>query len=211
MEKRWQKLDDEVAAATNLTEMMYLKRQQGQSSSQSQDAAMGHCLARQLLLPSSPISTLGEQKVQVQRVIKVSKRVFSTGTLQGEKLKETRREDITLLDEQYALGSELARDVLYRRIPPHELALQRNQWEFWVGKNPSPSSSPAIVTGYVNVVSKKGLCWYELKYLVQCGRPRQVMFLGPHMEERRELKLSLSSSSLKGKRKRKDMNMIIKK
>ncbi|XVF54937.1 hypothetical protein PTKIN_Ptkin05aG0220900 [Pterospermum kingtungense] len=225
MEKRWQKLDDEAAAATNLTEMMYLKRQQGQSSSQSQDAAMRLCLGRQLQLPSSPSSThdatahirVGSyyeidhsklptktpEQLKSVRVIMVSKKSKSSVSLRYPSVyslrahfreRNKRKPDekmLPSLDEQYALGSELAGDVLYRRIPPHELALRRNQWEFWVGKKPiSPSSSPAIVTSYVNVVSKKGLCWYELKSMVQWGQRRQVRFLGPHMEERRELSLS---------------------
>ncbi|GMI76631.1 hypothetical protein HRI_001332400 [Hibiscus trionum] len=100
------------------------------------------------------------------------------------------------LDEQYAMVSEFAGDVLYRRIPPHELAVQRNQWSFWVmevfpgeqeiGMNRSSSSSSAIVTSYVNMVLKKGLCWSELISggMVRWGRRRQVRFFSPHEEPR---------------------------
>lgn len=99
------------------------------------------------------------------------------------------------LDEQYAMGSEIAGNVLYRRIPPHVIAVQRNQWSFWVmgvsspkeqeiGKNPSPS--PAVITSYVNMVIKKGLCWSELVSpgMLRWGRRRQVRFLHRHVEER---------------------------
>lgn len=98
------------------------------------------------------------------------------------------------LDELYAMGSDLAGDVLYRRIPPHEIALRRNEWDFWVrnSPNPNPNPNPAI---YVNMLSKKGFCWYEMKSkgLVQWGRRRQVRFFTPHVqaiEQRRERSLS---------------------
>ncbi|EOY22826.1 SWITCH1, putative [Theobroma cacao] len=234
MEKRWHKLDAEAVAATNLTEMMYLKRQAGQTS---EDAAMRLCLGRQLLPPSSPDSNLDAaahikvgsyyeidhsklphktpDQLKLVRVIMVSKkskcsvslRYPSVCSLRAYFSERNRRKleakMLPSLDEQYAMGSELAGDVLYRRIPPHEIATQRNQWSFWVvvfpreqetGKNPSsiPSPSPSIITSYVNVVSKKGLCWSVLKStgMVRWGRRRQVRFLGRHVEERRELNLS---------------------
>ncbi|KAK8583694.1 hypothetical protein V6N13_109088 [Hibiscus sabdariffa] len=99
------------------------------------------------------------------------------------------------LDEQYAMASEIAGDVLYRRIPPHQLAVHGNQWSFWVlevspkeleiGKNPSPGS--ATTTSYVNMLLKKGLCWSELISggMLRWSRRRQVRFLSPHEEERR--------------------------
>ncbi|XWS36975.1 hypothetical protein CRYUN_Cryun19dG0003500 [Craigia yunnanensis] len=210
--------------------MKYLKRQEGQCS---EDAAMRLCLGRQLLLPSSPDSTLDAaahikvgsyyeidhsklptktpDQLKLVRVIMVSKkskysvslRYPSVYSLRAHFSERNRRKldakMLPSLDEQYAMGSELAGDVLYRRIPQHEIAVQRNPWSFWIvvsskeqeiGKNPSPI--PSIITSYVNVVSKKGLCWSELKStgMVQWGRRRQVRFLGPRVEERRQRSLS---------------------
>ncbi|XWS60120.1 hypothetical protein CRYUN_Cryun07bG0007000 [Craigia yunnanensis] len=235
MEKRWHKLDDEAAAATNLTEMMYLKRQGRQCS---EDASMRLCLGRQqLLLPSSPDSTLDAaahirvgsyyeidrsklptktpDQLKLVRVIMVSKKSKCNVSLKYPSLyslrahfseRNRRKLDAKMLpslDEQYSMGSELAGDVLYRRIPPHEIAVQRNRWSFWVvafseeqkiwkNASPIPNPSPFIITSYVNVVPKKGLCWSELKStgMVQWGRHRQVRFLGRHVEERRERSFS---------------------
>ncbi|KAL4325955.1 hypothetical protein GQ457_11G030970 [Hibiscus cannabinus] len=92
------------------------------------------------------------------------------------------------LDEQYAMASEIAGDVLYRRIPPHELAVQRNHWSFWVlevsPKEQEISKSPSSAT------IKKGLCWSELISggMVRWGRRRQLRFLSPHEEEEKENK-----------------------
>ncbi|XVF08490.1 hypothetical protein REPUB_Repub07fG0007600 [Reevesia pubescens] len=249
MEKRLHddyELDDEAAAATNLTEMMYLKRQQGGQCSDA--AAMRLCFGRQLLPPSScsPDSTLLDAAAHIRvgsyyeldhsqlpiktpdqlklvRVIMVSKKTKSNVSLRYPSMyslrahfseRNRRKLDAKMLpslDEQYAMGLELAGDILYRRIPPHALAVQRNDWSFWVvdsfkeqeiGKSlstlipspliQSPSPSLAMITGYVNVVCKKGLCWSELKStgMVQWGRRRQVRFLG--REKGREQNLSRS-------------------
>ncbi|KAL4334789.1 hypothetical protein GQ457_07G012890 [Hibiscus cannabinus] len=202
-------------------EMIYLKRQG--SEVLSKDAAMGICLGRQLLLPSSPDSSVGAvshvkvgsyyeidhsklptktpDQLKLVRVSKKSKcsvslRYPSTYSLRAHFSQLNRRKADTkmlpTLDEQYAMASEIAGDVLYRRIPPHELAVQRNHRSFWVlevspkeqeiGKNPSPT-----INSYVSMVLKKGLCWSELISggMVRWGRRRQVRFLSPHEEERR--------------------------
>ncbi|KAJ8772335.1 hypothetical protein K2173_027512 [Erythroxylum novogranatense] len=76
------------------------------------------------------------------------------------------------LDERYIIGSEVAAEALYRRIPPHELTEKRNSWRFW-------SSSPRSV-----VVSKEGSLWSELKGkgMVKWGKRRHVKFLTHHEE-----------------------------
>ncbi|KAK8586570.1 hypothetical protein V6N13_010159 [Hibiscus sabdariffa] len=193
-------------------EMIYLKRQGSEELS-----AMRICLGRQILLPSSPDSSVGAvshvkvgsfyeidhsklptktpDQLKLVRVSKKSKcsvslRYPTTYSLRAHFSQLNRRKVDTkmlpTLDEQYAMASEIAGDVLYRRIPPHELAVQRNHWSFWVlevspkeqeiGKNPSPSST----------TFKKGLCWSELISggMVRWGRRRQVRFLSPHEEER---------------------------
>ncbi|XP_038993385.1 protein DYAD-like [Hibiscus syriacus] len=225
MERISPKRDEETSAATNLTEMIHLKRQE--SEEWSKDATVNICLGRQLLLPSSPDSTFDAvshikvgsyyeinhsmlptktpDQLKLVRVIMVSKkskcsvslRYPSTYSLRAHFSQRNRRKGDTkmlpTLDEQYAMVSEIAGDILYRRIPPHELAVQRNQWSFWVlevspkeqeiGKNPSPT----IITSYVNKVLKKGLCWSELISvgMVRWGRRRLVRFLSTYEEETR--------------------------
>ncbi|KAK8586628.1 hypothetical protein V6N13_010216 [Hibiscus sabdariffa] len=89
------------------------------------------------------------------------------------------------LDEQYAMASEIAGDVLYRRIPPHELAVQRNHPSFWV-LEVSPKEQEIGKKSPSSATIKKGLCWSELISggMVRWGRRRQVRFLSPHEEER---------------------------
>ncbi|OMO98200.1 hypothetical protein COLO4_14079 [Corchorus olitorius] len=124
----------------------------------------------------------------------VSLRYPSVFSLRAHFSERNRRKPDTKMlpsfDEQYALLSELAGDILYRRIPPHEIALHRNEWSFWVivtsscdqetGQNSSPlfpilCPSRPIVANYVNMVPKNGLCWYELKSkeMVRWGRRKQ--------------------------------------
>ncbi|OMO94855.1 hypothetical protein CCACVL1_05754 [Corchorus capsularis] len=168
--------------------------------------------------------------LKLVRVIMVSKKskgsvslrypsVFSLRAHFSER--NRRKPDAKMLpsfDEQYALLSELAGDILYRRIPPHEIALHRNEWSFWVivtsssdqetGQNSSPlfpilCPSRAIVANYVNMVPKNGLCWYELKSkeMVRWGRRKQVRFLSYPVEQRRERNLS---RSVRGKEEEKE-------
>ena len=86
------------------------------------------------------------------------------------------------LTEKYIMGSDLARDVLYRRIPAQEIAEKQNSWSFWLVPSTlaEKDSSPALRTRLRNAVSKNGLCWSDLKLtgMVQWGKRRQVRFLG---------------------------------
>lgn len=83
------------------------------------------------------------------------------------------------LDEKYVMGSAIAAEVLFRRIPTQEISEGGSLWSFW--------ASPALVperNGVSDAVSKKGSCWSELKFtgLVQWGKRRQVRFLNRHDE-----------------------------
>ncbi|KAK8287298.1 hypothetical protein V6Z11_D07G049300 [Gossypium hirsutum] len=155
----------------------------------------------------SKLPTKTPEHLKLVRVIMVSKKSKCSVSLRYPSMyslrahfseRNRRKVDAKMLpalDEQYSMESEIARDVLYRRIPPHVIAVQRNRWSFWVmgvsspkeqeiGKNPSPS--PAVITSYVNMVIKKGLCWSELisAGMLRWGRRRQVRFLGRYVEER---------------------------
>ncbi|KAE8022374.1 hypothetical protein FH972_008177 [Carpinus fangiana] len=91
------------------------------------------------------------------------------------------------LTEKFIMGSDLARDVLYRRIPAQEIAEKQNSWSFWLVPSTvaEKDSSPALRTRLRNAVSKNGLCWSDLKLtgMVQWGKRRQVRFLGNHGEQ----------------------------
>lgn len=88
------------------------------------------------------------------------------------------------LDEKYVLGSEIAGELLMRRIAAEELAHGKSSWGFWAYGR---ASSPALST----VNAKKGTCWSELRCngMVRWGKRRQVRFLSRHAENNNNLKL----------------------
>ncbi|KAF2315828.1 hypothetical protein GH714_040371 [Hevea brasiliensis] len=66
------------------------------------------------------------------------------------------------LDEKYIVGSEIAAEALYRRIPPHEITDKRKLWHFWavpsIPVHKVLSSPLNSRTGSI-IVSKKGSLW----------------------------------------------------
>ncbi|KAG8638516.1 hypothetical protein MANES_14G037800v8 [Manihot esculenta] len=99
------------------------------------------------------------------------------------------------LDEKYIIGSEVAAEVLYRRITPHEISAKRNSWHFWA----VPSiAAEEVSTSHSNskprstVVPKKGSLWSELKGtgMLKWGQRRQVRYLARHVEDKRKQKFS---------------------
>ncbi|KAJ9164035.1 hypothetical protein P3X46_023652 [Hevea brasiliensis] len=99
------------------------------------------------------------------------------------------------LDEKYIVGSEIAAEALYRRIPPHEITDKRNLWHFWaVPSIPSQKvlSSPLNSRPGSIIVSKKGSLWSELKgtAMPKWGQRRHVRYLARHEEDKSELMLS---------------------
>ncbi|XP_020413041.1 protein DYAD [Prunus persica] len=98
---------------------------------------------------------------------------------------------IPALNEKYVMPAEMASEVLYRRIPPQEIADRSNIWSFWAAtpsatnyQRISSSPSPAVSGEVMNrsVVSKKGPCWSELKFtgMVTWGKRRQVRYMRRH-------------------------------
>lgn len=101
------------------------------------------------------------------------------------------------LDEKYVMGSEFASNVLCRRIPSEEVAERRNSWNFWIASSEENGrdKSPALFTDEaMDLVSKKGSCWSQLKFtgMMQWGKRRPVRFLGRHEKNKLE---SLSGST----------------
>lgn len=100
------------------------------------------------------------------------------------------------LNEKYIMSSNVAGDVICRRIPATEIADRRNSWSFWT----APTSENAEIDQISasggepnNAVSKKGICWSELKFtgMVQWGSRRQVQYIGRH-EDKKIVALSRS-------------------
>ncbi|KAK9291337.1 hypothetical protein L1049_019282 [Liquidambar formosana] len=91
------------------------------------------------------------------------------------------------LDEKHVMGSKVAEELLFRRIPSQELEEQRNSWSFWVVPSVETRSitAPPSNTESRDVVSVKGKCWSAIKRkgMVQWGTRRQVRFIGWHSED----------------------------
>ncbi|GMN41026.1 hypothetical protein TIFTF001_010252 [Ficus carica] len=137
------------------------------------------------LPPKSP-----EQLYSI-RVVMVSEKTASNASLRFPSVHSLRThfsdrnygkpeaKKLPALDEKYVMGSDMAAEVLFRRVPTQEISEGGNLWSFW--------ASPALVperNGVTDAVSKKGSCWSELKFtgLVQWGKRRQVRFLNRHDE-----------------------------
>ena len=96
------------------------------------------------------------------------------------------------LNEKYILDSELAGEVLYRRLTTQEIAEKRNSWSFWVvpcmEAEKDSDSGPASRTRLRDAASKKGMCSSEVNLtgMVQWGKRKRVRFLGRHEEQKVE-------------------------
>ncbi|XP_022929009.1 protein DYAD-like [Cucurbita moschata] len=99
------------------------------------------------------------------------------------------------LNEKYIMSSNVAGDVLYRRIPATEIAERRNSWSFWTAPSENADRDQSSTSGgeVNNAASKKGICWSELKFtgMVQWGSRRQVQYIGRH-EDKKIIALSKS-------------------
>ncbi|XP_022969779.1 protein DYAD-like [Cucurbita maxima] len=99
------------------------------------------------------------------------------------------------LNEKYIMSSNVAGDVLHRRIPATEIAERRNSWSFWTAPSENADRDQSSTSGgeVNNASSKKGICWSELKFtgMVQWGSRRQVQYIGRH-EDKKIIALSKS-------------------
>ncbi|XP_018454606.2 protein DYAD isoform X2 [Raphanus sativus] len=106
-----------------------------------------------------------------------------------------RRSLLPVLDESHVVSSELAADLLYRRIAPHQVSMNRNSWSFWVDDNLS---------------RVEGKCLSELKSggMIKWGKRMRVRYQSRHKEcsrfkEEEEEETQGSDYSDQQKRKRK--------
>lgn len=93
----------------------------------------------------------------------------------------TKRSLLPVLDESHVVSSELAGDLLYRRIAPHQVSMSRNSWSFWVSGNddnliPQPRLSHA-----------EGKCLSELNSggMIKWGKRMRVRYQSRHKESSR--------------------------
>ncbi|XP_006280145.2 protein DYAD [Capsella rubella] len=98
---------------------------------------------------------------------------------------------IPLLDESHVMSSELAGDLLYRRIAPHEVSMNRNSWSFWVSSASSRRnkriSQPAYNTRLCRAASPAGKCWSELRSggMIKWGRRLRVQYKSRHIDAKK--------------------------
>ncbi|XP_038697181.1 protein DYAD [Tripterygium wilfordii] len=98
---------------------------------------------------------------------------------------------IPMLDEKFVIGAELASELLYRRVPPLEIAERSNFWDFWAVpplEETEKISSISFNAWPSNEELSLGSCWSELKSMgmVNWGKRRQVRFLSRHVEGKHE-------------------------
>lgn len=86
------------------------------------------------------------------------------------------------------MASELAGDLLYRRIAPHQVSVNRNSWSFWVSAAAASRrnnysrretiSQPAYNTRLCRAASPVGKCWSELRSrgMIKWGRRLRVRY-----------------------------------
>ncbi|XP_019087921.1 PREDICTED: protein DYAD [Camelina sativa] len=96
---------------------------------------------------------------------------------------------IPVFDESHVMASELAGDLLYRRIAPHEVSLNRNLWSFWVSSRRNKMiSQPAYNTRLCRAAaSPEGKCWSELKSggMIKWGRRLRVQYKSRHIDSKK--------------------------
>lgn len=139
-----------------------------------------------ILWPFLFIVMIGDLQVSEKTELKVAVRYPSTCSLRTHfsdgNCGKPEGKKLPALSEKFVMGSEMAGDLLYRRIPPQEIAEKRNSWSFWLVPSTvaEKDSGPALRTRLGNAGSKNGLCGSELNLtgMVQWGKRRQVRFLG---------------------------------
>ncbi|XP_039156396.1 protein DYAD [Eucalyptus grandis] len=104
---------------------------------------------------------------------------------------QTDRKKTPALDEKYVLGSEIAGQLLRRRIAAAELAEKKSSWGFWAYGRTASSPAPVVSGSSTGIIAKKGSCWSELECngMVRWGKRRQVRFLSRHAENNDNLRL----------------------
>ncbi|KAJ0267329.1 Protein DYAD [Hirschfeldia incana] len=101
----------------------------------------------------------------------------------GNRLNRTKPEKRSLLpvlDESHVVSPELAGDLLYRRIAPHQVSMSRNSWSFWVSDN----LSRVMIPQPSRLSRAEGECLSELNSggMIKWGKRMRVRYQSRHME-----------------------------
>ncbi|PKI39238.1 hypothetical protein CRG98_040367 [Punica granatum] len=102
------------------------------------------------------------------------------------------------LDEKYVISSDVAAQLLLKRVSATELTEKKDSWSFWTMTS-SSCSSPTVSTSTATSppppplapgLAKKGTCWSQLKCsgMVRWGKRRQVQVGGAKHAEDTERK-----------------------
>ncbi|KAL5744242.1 hypothetical protein ACOSQ2_027358 [Xanthoceras sorbifolium] len=199
------KLGDHDHAAVSLTEMLYLKRQQkspDEAAAKSPCLArqvLPTTTSPQIIdgahikvysyyvIDHSKLPSIAPEQLNSIRVVMVNEkcknrvgvRFPSMCSLRvyfaGGDCRKPGTKTMPSLDEKYVMEPDVAEEILYRRIPSHEIGENKNSWSFWV------------VCSDLMVVPKMGLCWSALKGgagMLKWGKKRKVRFLGGYEEEK---------------------------
>ncbi|OWM79438.1 hypothetical protein CDL15_Pgr022850 [Punica granatum] len=106
-------------------------------------------------------------------------------------------------DEKYVISSDVAAQLLLKRVSATELTEKKDSWSFWTMTS-SSCSSPTVSTSTATSppppplapgLAKKGTCWSQLKCsgMVRWGKRRQVRFLS--LQDKTSYSLNLQSQS----------------
>ena len=89
---------------------------------------------------------------------------------------------LPVLDEGYVTTADLAGELLYRRIPPHEVSLSRKSWSFWVSDDSQPAKHNAA--RLYRAISPEGKCWSELRSrgMIKWGKRLRVRYQSRHID-----------------------------
>ncbi|TXG70610.1 hypothetical protein EZV62_005545 [Acer yangbiense] len=195
MDQSYSKVDDHGGAAISLTEMMYLK---GKQNNPDEAAAKSPPLAVDFgahikvysyyVIDNSKLASMAPDQLKSIRVVMVTEkcknrvgvRFPSMCSLQahftGADCRKPGTKLMPSLDENYVMELEVAEEVLYRRVSPHEIGENRNSMSFW------------LVGSDVKVVPKEGLCCSVLKSgegMLKWGKKRKVQFQSPYEEDKK--------------------------
>ncbi|KAG2312451.1 hypothetical protein Bca4012_027003 [Brassica carinata] len=103
--------------------------------------------------------------------------------------KKKKKSLLPVLDEGYVMTAELAGELLYRRIPHHQVSLNRNSWRFWVSADSQPSNNARLC---YRAISPEGKCWSELRSrgMIKWGKRLSVRYQSRHIDSEKKSKES---------------------
>lgn len=111
---------------------------------------------------------------------------FDFNRTKPENKKKKKKSLLPVLDEGYVMTAELAGELLYRRIPHHQVSLNRNSWRFWVSADSQPSNNNARLC--YRAISPEGKCWSELRSrgMIKWGKRLRVRYQSRHIDSEKK-------------------------